>query len=58
MMHGQTQIKFIMYFLYMYRFANPAQNSSTVISSDSIATDICGDCCYWVECEPDSNGLL
>ena len=47
-----------MSFLDMYRFANPAQNSSTAVSSDSIATGICGDCCCGVECEPDSNGLL
>jgi hypothetical protein len=45
-------------FLDLYRFANPAQNSCTVISSDSTATGICGDCRYWVECEPDGNGLL
>jgi hypothetical protein len=51
-------VPYIMYFLDTYRFANPAQNSSTVISSHSTATGICGDCCNWVECEPDSNGLL
>lgn len=51
-------VPYVMYFLDMYRFANLAQNSSTVISSDSIATDICGDCRYWMECEPDGNGLL
>jgi len=51
-------VPYIMYFLGTYRFANPAQNSSTVVSPDSIATGICGDCRCWVECEPDSNGLL
>lgn len=45
-------------FLDFHRFANPAQNTFTVVPSDSITVGICGDSGYWVECESDSNGLL